>query len=68
MKLGDLIKWESVKNDAQEEFDIDYGVVLELRQRKDSEYKKEYIHKVLIQFYDEVIWLPANSVETINEQ
>jgi hypothetical protein len=68
MKIGDLIKWESVKNDEQEEFDVDYGVILEFRQCKNPEGKKEYIHKALIQFHDEAVWLPVNSIETINEQ
>jgi hypothetical protein len=68
MKVGDLIKWESVKNDHQEEFDIDYGIILEFRQWHDQSRKKEYIFKVLIQFYDEAVWLPVNSIQIINEQ
>jgi hypothetical protein len=68
MKVGDLIKWESVKNDHQEEFDIDYGVILEFMQCHDPSNKKEYSYKALIQFYDEAAWLPVNSIQIINEQ
>jgi hypothetical protein len=59
MKIGDLIKWESVQNDDQEEF----------MQCYDQEpHSPEYINKALIQFHDELVWLPLNSIEIIDEQ
>ena len=60
MKIGDLIKWESVKNDIEREFDTDFGIILE--------FKKDYEHKALIQFYDEIVWLSVRSIQVINEQ
>jgi hypothetical protein len=60
VKIGDLIKWESVQNDDQEEFDVDFGIILEFMQC--------YEQKALIQFHDELVWLPLNSIETIEEQ
>jgi hypothetical protein len=68
MKVGDLIKWESVKNDIEEEFDTDFGIILEFMQCFDSSSKEENVHKVLVQFYDEAVWLPTNSIQIINEQ
>jgi hypothetical protein len=69
MKIGDLIKWESVQNDDQEEFDVDFGIILEFMQCYDQEpHSPEYINKALIQFHDELVWLPLNSIEIIDEQ
>ena len=28
LKVGDLVRWDSVQNDHQEEFDVDYGIVI----------------------------------------
>jgi hypothetical protein len=66
MKIGDLIKWESVQNDVQENFDIDYGLVLDFRTFCDADLN--HAVKALIYFYDETIWLPLNSVKVISEQ
>ena len=60
MKVGDLIKWESVKNDIEREFDTDFGIILE--------FKEDYERKALIQFYDEIVWLSVRSIQVINEQ
>lgn len=60
MKIGDLVKWDSVKNDNQDEFDTDFGIILE--------FKEDYEHKALVQFYDEVVWLSVRSIQVINEQ
>ena len=59
MKIGDLIKWEGVKNDLQENLDTDYGIIMSIS--KESK-------KVLVQFHDELAWISINSVTTINEQ
>ena len=56
MKVGDLVKWESVKNDIEAEFDTDYGIVLEFMQCHD------------VQFYDETVWLPIHHIQVIDEQ
>ena len=55
MKIGDLVKWHSVKNDNQDEFDTDFGIILEFMQCYDSSSKEENAHKALVQFYDEEI-------------
>lgn len=68
MKIGDLIKWEGVKNDIQEDLDVDYGLILDFRKFSDLRNDTKYIHKVLIQFHNEIIWLPLSSVKVINEQ
>lgn len=68
MKVGDLVRWEGVKNDSQKELDIDYGVIIELREDRDPKCKKEDIYKALIQFHDEIVWLPVSCITTINEQ
>ena len=68
MKIGDLIKWEGVKNDIQEDLDVDYGLILDFRKFSDLRNDTKYIHKALIQFHDEIIWLPSSSVKVINEQ
>ena len=60
MKIGDLIKWESVKNDIEREFDTDFGIILE--------FKEDYEHKALIQFHDEVVWISVSNIQVINEQ
>jgi hypothetical protein len=68
MKVGDLVKWESVKNDIEEEFDTDYGIVIEFMQCHDSSSKEEYMHKALVQFYDETVWITIHHIQIINEQ
>lgn len=68
MKVGDLVKWESVKNDHQEEFDTDYGIVLEFKQFHDSSSKEEHTLKALVQFYDEAVWMSIRLIQVINEQ
>lgn len=60
MKVGDLVKWHSVKNDHQDEFDTDFGIILELKE------DHEYI--ALVQFYDESVWLSVRSIQVISEQ
>ncbi len=65
MKIGDLIKWESVKNDIQENFDIDYGLILDFRKFSNSEIE---VQKALIYFWNETIWLPLSSIKVIDEQ
>ena len=68
MKVGDLVKWHSAKNNYQDEFDTDFGIILEFMQCYDSSSKEEYIHKALIQFYDEIVWMPIHSIQVIDEQ
>ena len=68
MKIGDLVKWHSVKNDEQDEFDTDFGIILEFMQCYDSSSKEESVNKVLVQFYDETVWLSMHSIQVINEQ
>jgi hypothetical protein len=69
MKIGDLVKWESVKNDMQEELDVNYGVVIELRLFKHQRDKStQVVNKALVQFHDESVWLPVKSITSINEQ
>jgi hypothetical protein len=68
MKIGDLVKWHSVKNDNQDEFDTDFGIILEFMQCYDSSSKEENAHKALVQFYDEAVWLSIHSIQVINEQ
>lgn len=68
MNIGDLVKWESVKNDIEEDFDIDYGIILEFRYPQDQ---KGYVPiglQALIQFYDEFTWMSVDNIQIINEQ
>ena len=30
MKVGDLVKWESVINDSMDRFSVDYGIILKM--------------------------------------
>jgi hypothetical protein len=68
VKIGDLVKWHSVKNDDQDEFDTDFGIILEFMQCYDSSSKEESVNKALVQFYDEAVWLSIHSIQVINEQ
>ena len=30
MKVGDLVKWESVMNDSMDHYSVDYGIVIKM--------------------------------------
>lgn len=30
MKVGDLVKWESVMNDSMDRYSVDYGIVIKM--------------------------------------
>tara|TARA_B100000674_G_scaffold134693_1_gene104254 strand:- start:383 stop:580 length:198 start_codon:yes stop_codon:yes gene_type:complete len=62
VKVGDLIKWYAVKNDAQREFGVEYGIILSL-----SRSGATSLHAQVL-FEDNTIeWIPENCLEVIND-
>ena len=62
MKVGDLVKWYAVENDALEEFDVDYGIVLSL-----SRSGANSLHAQIL-FEDNTIeWLSTEHLEVISD-
>lgn len=68
LEVGDLVRWESVLSDSQEEVDSEYGIILELKEDKDLDKYHNYTTYALVQFYDEHVWINACLLERINEQ
>ena len=60
IKVGDLVRWYSVKNDVQEEFDVDLGVVLRLSRSGATEHHAE------VMFWDgEISWIDGKLLEKV---
>ena len=60
--VGDLVKWYSVKNDLQEEFDVDIGIVLSLSRSGVNSFYAEIL------FEDNTIdWLNTKTLEVISD-
>ena len=60
--IGDLVRWHSVQNDLQEEFDVDVGIVLSLSRSGVSSLDAQVL------FDDNTIdWLPTKTLEIISK-
>jgi len=62
MQVGDLVLFESVMNDFQQNADKDYGIILEFRENVKSRDSLDYSFEALVQFHDEIVWLPRHSL------
>ncbi len=62
MKVGDLVKWHCADNDMQNEFDVDYGIILSLSRSGVSS-----LHAQILFEDNTVDWLPCDSLEVFNE-
>lgn len=62
MKVGDLVKWYSVQNDVQEEFDVDIGIILSL-----SRSGTNSLHAQVLFDDNKIEWITTNSLEVIND-
>ena len=62
MRVGDLVRWHAVENDVTGDFDMDYGIILNL-----SRSGFESFHAQVL-FEDSTIeWLDLESLEVISE-
>ena len=60
IKVGDLVRWYSAKNDVQKEFDVDLGVVLRLSRSGATEHHAE------VMFWDgEISWVDGKLLEKV---
>ena len=60
IKVGDLVRWYSVKNDVQKEFDVDLGVVLRLSRSGAADHHAE------VMFWDgEISWVDGKLLEKV---
>ena len=60
IKVGDLVRWYSVKNDVQKEFDVDLGVVLRLSRSGVTDHHAE------VMFWDgEISWVDGKRLEKV---
>ena len=60
--IGDLVRWRSVQNDEQEEFDIDIGIVISLSRSGANSLDAQIL------FNDNTIdWLPTKTLEIISK-
>ena len=60
IKVGDLVRWYSVKNDVQKEFDVDLGVVLRLSRSVVTDHHAE------VMFWDgEISWVDGKRLEKV---
>ncbi len=61
MNVGDLVRWFSVQNDTQEEFDVDYGIILKISRSGATE------HRIQVLFEDNTIqWICEDFLEVIS--
>lgn len=68
LKVGDLIKWDHVMHDDQEECNFDIGLVLDVRKNVKQDYHGYDIQEALVQFDNEIIWLNTIDMEKINNE
>ena len=69
MKIGDLVKWCSVQNDEQEEFDIDYGIIVDASSTRSAPPAGVPINTVQVVWADESIsWMNTKLLEIVNEK
>jgi stress response protein SCP2 len=61
--VGDLVRWRSVQNDNQEEFDVDIGIVLRLSRSGRTSLQAEVL------FDDRTVsWIPDSRLEIISSK
>jgi len=62
MKVGDLVRWETVLNDSMDHHRVDHGLVIKMsRTGHDSE-------SAQVLFTDgEICWLDTHKLEVVNE-
>lgn len=62
MKVGDLVRWETVLNDSMDHHRVDHGLVIKMsRTGHDSE-------SAQVLFTDgEIWWLDTHKLEVVNE-
>ena len=60
--IGDLVRWYSVENDLQEEFDVDIGIVISLSRSGANSFHAQIL------FEDNTIeWLNTKTLEVISD-
>ena len=60
--MGDLVKWYSVQNDTQEEFDVDIGIVIKLSRSGHRSLSAQVL------FEDQTVdWVDTIMLEVINK-
>lgn len=63
IEIGDLVRWYSVQNDVQEEFDVDLGVVLRTSQSGTA----SDACRAEVMFWDgEIEWVNWNLLEKVS--
>ncbi len=62
MKVGDLVKWYSVENDLQEEFDVDTGILIQL-----SRTGHETLSALVLFEDGKLEWISTLTLEVVNE-
>lgn len=62
MKVGDLVKWESVLNDSMDRHSIEYGIVTQLSRTGHS------THSAQVLFNDgHMAWFDTQRLEVVSE-
>lgn len=62
VSVGDLVKWYSVQNDVQEEFDVDIGIVIKLSRSGSDSFSAQIL------FEDQTMeWVDTKMIEVINK-
>ena len=62
VSVGDLVRWCSVQNDVQEEFDVDIGIVIKLSRSGSDSFSAQIL------FEDQTMeWVDTKMIEVINK-
>ena len=62
MKVGDLVKWESVMNDSMDQFSVEHGLVVQLSKTGHDTMSAQIL------FADgELWWVDSEKLEVISE-
>jgi hypothetical protein len=62
VSVGDLVRWYSVQNDVQEEFDVDIGIVIKLSRSGSDSFSAQIL------FEDQTMeWVDTKMIEVINK-
>ena len=62
VKVGDLVKWESVLNDSMDHYTVEYGIVTKISRTGHT------THSAQILFSDgETAWLDTKKLVIVNE-
>ena len=62
MKVGDLVRWHAVTNDVLAEFDVDYGIILNL-----SRSGANSLHAQVLFEDNSIEWMPEKYLEVISD-